>query len=280
MTALSEQYKDITKVMAFDDAKDNFRIACRYGMKARLKWIGGETFSADELVVDRLLPIARDGLKAKKVRPRDIDRYLGVLERRVKEGQTGSQWALDSLASMHEDSRVEERYRALTASMYNRQLEGRPVHTWPLAELEESVDWRDSYRRVSQVMTTDLFTIGPEDLVDLAANLMDWEHIRHVPVEDNKGRLVGLISHRQLLRLVARGVKKDGTPVAVREIMTPSPVTVAPETETLEAIAIMRRNRVSCLPVVEGDNKLLGIVTERDFINAAAKLFEEELREK
>ena len=109
---------------------------------------------------------------------------------------------------------------------------------------------------------------------------MDWEHSRHVPVEDNEGRLVGLISHRQLLRLVARGVQKDGEPVAVREIMTPTPVTVGPETETLDAIAMMRKNRVSCLPVVEGDNKLVGIVTERDVINAAAKLFEEELREK
>ena len=44
-------------------------------------------------------------------------------------------------------------------------------------------------------------TVHPEDLVDLAASVMEWEHIRHVPVEDTDGRLVGLVSHRALLRL-------------------------------------------------------------------------------
>jgi CBS domain-containing protein/gamma-glutamylcysteine synthetase len=279
MTALSEEHDNITKVMNFDDAQHNFMMACRYGLKARLQWIGGETFSADELILDRLLPLAREGLKAKRIRPRDIARYMGVLEERAESGQTGSQWALDSLAAMADKGNLEERYRALTSCMYTRHVEGRPVHVWPSADLEAGVDWRENYRKVSQVMKTDLFTIGPEDLVDLAANLMDWEHIRHVPVEDNRGRLVGLVSHRQLLRLVARGIKTQGEPVAVREIMKPSPVTVGPETETLEAIGLMREHRVSCLPVVEGDNKLVGIVTERDFLNAAAKLFEEELRE-
>lgn len=280
MTSLSEMYDDITKVMSFDDAKRNFMAACRYGLNARMHWIGGETFTVDDLLLDRLLPSAREGLALKGVRGQDIDRYLSVLEERVRSGQTGSQWAFDSLAAMQDETLKTERYRALAASMYNRHIEGRPVHTWPFAQPQQYLDWRDSYRKVSQVMTTDLFTVGPEDLVDLAANLMDWEHIRHVPVEDTRGRLVGLVSHRQLLRLVARGIKTRSDPVAVREIMTPAPLTVGPEVETLDAIAIMRDNRVSCLPVVEDDNKLVGIVTERDFINAAAKLFEEELREK
>jgi CBS domain-containing protein len=280
MTALSEEYEDISKVMNFDDAKNNFMMACRYGMNARMQWIGGKTLSANDLVLDRLIPAAREGLAAKNVRTRDIDRYLGVVEERVRSGRTGSQWTFDSLAAMPDKSRVEERYRALTASMYYQQLRGQPVHTWPLADLEAHVDWRDSYRTVSQFMTTDLFTVGPEDLVDLAANLMDWEHIRHVPVEDNEGRLVGLVTHRQLLRLVARRGSKEDEPVAVREIMTPAPVTVRPDTETLDAIAAMRKHRVSCLPVVEEDLKLVGIVTERDFVNAASKLFESELRDK
>lgn len=114
--------------------------------------------------------------------------------------------------------------------------------------------------------------------MDLAASLMDWEHIRHVPVEAPDGRLVGLVSHRSLLRLLGRGVKRGAPTVAVRDVMTPDPLTVGPLTETLEAIATMRQNRVSCLPVVDANHKLLGIVTERDFIEVAARLFEEKLR--
>jgi CBS domain-containing protein len=151
------------------------------------------------------------------------------------------------------------------------------VHRWPLAEQSESEDWSTGYLTVGQFMSTDLFTMRPDDLVDLAASLMDWRHIRHVPVEDEGGHLVGLISHRTLLRLLARG-QHDGR-VAVKEIMKADPVTVTPATPTLEAIELMRARRVGCLPVVE-DDVLVGIVTAMDFLNASAKLFEERLTPK
>jgi len=128
-------------------------------------------------------------------------------------------------------------------------------------------------------MTTDLFTVHPEDVVDLAASLMDWRHIRHVPVEDNDGRLVGLVSHRSLLRLVGQGMKgKERQAVAVKDIMKRDPVTVTPATATLEAIELMRKHKVGCLPVVE-ETRLVGIITERDLIRVAAMLFEKHLRE-
>ena len=128
-------------------------------------------------------------------------------------------------------------------------------------------------------MTTDLFTVRPEDLVDLAASLMEWEHIRHVPVEDDEGRLVGLVSHRSLLRLVGRGLEQENRePVAVRDIMRTNPITATPDTTTLDAIGTMRRHKVSCLPVVKKD-RLVGIVTEHDLIKVAGRLLEDHLRE-
>jgi CBS domain-containing protein len=128
-------------------------------------------------------------------------------------------------------------------------------------------------------MKTDLFTVHPEDLVDLAASMMEWEHVRHVPVEDDDGQLVGLVSHRALLRLVGRGKAREGTqPVAVREIMAADPVTTTPQSSSLEAMRTMRRNKVGCLPVVS-EGRLVGIVTERDFIHVAAKLLEESLEQ-
>jgi CBS domain-containing protein len=109
---------------------------------------------------------------------------------------------------------------------------------------------------------------------------MDWQHVRHVPVEDEEGRLVGMLSHRDLLRLLSRrgaGAAREES-VTVREIMKPNPVTVGPQTPTLEAIDLMRTRGVGCLPVVER-GQLVGIVTAHDFLAVSARLFEERLRE-
>ena len=173
-------------------------------------------------------------------------------------------------------ARSHERCRALTAAALQRQQTGEPVHTWELATVDEASDWRHNFRTVGQFMTRDLFTVQPDDLVDLAANVMDWEHVRHVPVEDDEGRLVGLVSHRTLIRLLAQGEARGGQPIPVSRIMKSDPITVEPGTLTLTAIGLMRKHAVACLPVVEGD-KLVGILTERDLIEMAAQLFEEHL---
>ena len=129
---------------------------------------------------------------------------------------------------------------------------------------------------VGQFMATDLFTVRPDDLVDLAASVMTWRHIRHVPVEDAEGRLVGLVSHRALLKLLTTGGQANENPITVREIMTPAPITVSSTTPTLAAIEIMRQNRVGCLPVLD-DGRLVGIVTSFDFLDASAQLFKQHL---
>ena len=126
-------------------------------------------------------------------------------------------------------------------------------------------------------MSTDLFTVRPSDLVDLAASVMQWQHVRHVPVEDDQGHLVGLVFHRALLRPLTHGASGDGIePVSVRSIMKPDPVTVTLSTPRLKAIGIMRRCKVGCLPVVE-NNHLVGIITAQDFLDATARIFEQHL---
>lgn len=127
-------------------------------------------------------------------------------------------------------------------------------------------------------MSTNLFSVRSDDLVDLAASVMDWRHIRHVPVEDDEGRLVGLVTHRGLLRLLSQGVRaNNANPRTVRDIMVTNPLTVTPATPTLEAMEIMRRDKVGCLPVVEG-GQIVGIVTSFDFLDATARLFKEHLK--
>jgi CBS domain-containing protein len=278
MKALAEEYADVRNVLAFEEAKANLISAARSGLQAQLAWDGRHETAAD-LVRHRLLPLAREGLRARRVDEGDIERYLGVIEARVERGRTGAQWALDSLAAMGTRGPRHGRFRALTAAALDGQEGGRPVHEWPLARHDHTTEWRHSYRTVGRFMTRDLFTVRPDDLVDLAANLMHWRHIRHVPVEDDEGRLLGIVSHRDLVRILARGSAADRPrPVAVREIMHTDPITVSPDTDTIDAISIMRQNRIGCLPVV-ADGRLVGIVTERDFIGIAARLVEEQLRQ-
>jgi CBS domain-containing protein len=274
-----EAYGDISKRLNFDDAKTNFFAAARHGLNAQFTWLDGASFSASSLIRKELLPLARIGLKRAEVDPGDVDRYLDIIEDRVRSGQTGSQWMLKSLAALndtHESNDVLT--RALTSSSLAREKEGKPVHLWELAESAELGDWWQSYQTVGQFMSTDLFTLRPNDLVDLAASVMDWRHIRHVPVEDDEGRLVGLVTHRGLLRVMNHGSasRDDGKPLTVREIMKANPTSVSSATPSLEAIEIMRVSKIGCLPVVD-DGQLVGIVTSYDFLTATARLFKQQL---
>jgi CBS domain-containing protein/gamma-glutamyl:cysteine ligase YbdK (ATP-grasp superfamily) len=277
MVALPEEYGEIAKRLSFDDAKENFFAAARHGLNAQLRWLDGKSLSATALILNELLPLARAGLKEAKVDSKDIDKYLGIAEQRVRSGQTGAQWMLNSLASLNGQEPNEMRARVLTSTILARQKEGKPVHEWKLAATGELTDWSQSYQTVGQFMATDLFTLRPDDLVDLAASLMDWRHIRHVPVEDEAGRLVGLVTHRGLLRLLSRGsTAHNASSMTVREIMKVNPISVSSTTPTLEAIEIMRRSKIGCLPVVD-DDQLVGIVTSYDFLTATASLFKQHL---
>jgi CBS domain-containing protein/gamma-glutamyl:cysteine ligase YbdK (ATP-grasp superfamily) len=277
MVALPQAYGEIAKRLSFDDAKENFFAAARHGLDAQFRWLDGKSRSASSLILNDLLPLARAGLKADKVDANEIDKYLGIVEERVRSGRTGARWMLNSLAALNDHEPGDMRARTLTATILARQKENKPVHEWKLAAAGELTDWSQSYQTVGQFMATDLFTVRPDDLVDLAASLMDWRHIRHVPVEDEDGRLVGLVTHRGLLRLLSRGPNApSGSSLTVREIMKPNPTSVSSTTPTLEAIEIMRRAGIGCLPIVD-NNQLVGIVTSYDFLTATASLFKHHL---
>jgi CBS domain-containing protein/gamma-glutamyl:cysteine ligase YbdK (ATP-grasp superfamily) len=277
MVALPQAYGEIAQRLSFDDAKENFFAAARHGLNAQLRWLDGKSLSVTSLILNDLLPLARAGLKDDNVDSDDIDKYLGIVEERVRSGQTGARWMLNSFASLDEREPNEMRARTLTSTILARQKEDHPVHEWKLAEASELTDWSQSYQTVGQFMSTDLFTVRPDDLVDLAASLMDWRHIRHVPVEDEDGRLVGLVTHRGLLRLLSHGSNAPRvSSLTVREIMKPNPISVSSTTPTLEAIEIMRRDGIGCLPVVD-NNQLVGIVTSYDFLNATVSLFKHNL---
>ena len=272
---VTDRYGDIARTMPFDDAKENFQAAARLDLAAQFAWPERGSLPAGELILGELLPLARQGLLAMTIRPGDADRYLGVLEERVRSGRTGAQWLLDSYAGLGEEGGRLERLSVLVAAAAARQRRGEPVHAWPLARPDETGGGKPP-RTVGQVMTTELFTVHEDELVDLVAHIMHWQHIRHVPVEDQEHRLVGLVTPRSLLRLVRNdlGTPAGGAdePIPVRSIMEREVVTVGPDAPGREAVDLMRRRGIGCLPVVDGERRLVGIVTERDFPDRASPL--------
>jgi CBS domain-containing protein len=99
-----------------------------------------------------------------------------------------------------------------------------------------------------------------------------------VPVENDDGELVGLISHRDLLELISMRREGRSEPIAVRDIMRTELITVPPETPAVDALRLMRDRKIGCLPVVNG-NLLVGLITAYDFLTVSTRLFEERLAE-
>lgn len=276
MLGLGAEVPDVTQRMSFDDAKGNFFAAARNGVAAQLTWFDGEQVGARELVLERLLPLARRGLASAGIDAADAERYLGIVEERVTSAQTGSRWQLKSYNALADKGTIGERLNAITAATVARQWQNLPVARWDAARIEEGGGWKNNYVKVEQSMSTDFVTVQEDDALELVANLMVWEKIRHVPVEDRDHKLVGLVSYRAILRAVAGG--KSPADIAVRDVMRRKPVCVTPETSTLKAIEILRRGDFGSLPVVDGDGRLVGMVVARNFMAIAAELLEEKLQ--
>lgn len=279
ISGVLERYGNIAEHMSFDDARANFLAAARHGLDAQLSWVGAPPVPAHRLILDEMLPLARLGLETPRLEQENIDLYLGVIEERVRSRRTGAQWQLDSLAGLSDRGPLSERLSAITAATRARQREGRPVHTWELARIEEGGGWKQSYATVEQCMDTDIVTVNANEPVDLVANLMVWNNIRHVMVEDDDNRLIGLVSQRKLLSLVGTyHPERMEAPLPVSAVMQRDPVSVMPETATVEAIDLMRSNGWACLPVIK-DGHLVGVLTESRLMVIAGELLEQKLRE-
>ena len=276
---IAKSTPDFAERMEFDDAKANFLAASRVGLHAGMSWLDGESGPADRIILEKLLPAAEEGLAAYPVDPEEAAKYLDVVRRRVEAGVTGASWALRSMSKLKGAGTKGEQLAALTAATVRQQATGTPVSEWGPAELHEAGGWKYNYLRVEQYMTTSLTTVNQDELVELVAYLMDLRQVRHVLIEDKDHRLVGIVSYRSVLRLMAEGrtqAEAESTPVS--DVMERDPLTVAPETPTLEAIRKMREHQVSALPVVRG-GQLVGLVSETDFMPMAYQLLEDRLQE-
>ncbi len=139
--------------------------------------------------------------------------------------------------------------------------------------------------RVEDLMTSKVFTVEQHDLIDRVFFLIHYERIRHLPVVE-KGKVIGIVSDRDLYK--ALGPKSNsnaieaptgtGTaelhviPKKVQHIMHRGVITVTPETYASEAAAKMAENKIGALPVVDKDNKLVGILSSTDILRVFSKI--------
>ena len=125
---------------------------------------------------------------------------------------------------------------------------------------------------VKSVMTFHPASVGPEDDLGTAARLMVEGGFRHVPVVDTDGRVVGVLSERDVRARL--GVEVERFPAAAHELlaeevetaMNRAPITVGPDTPLREVLGIFSAEKVGALPVVDGEERLLGIVSYLDLL--------------
>lgn len=272
MIGMGDIYEDITKNISFADVRDNFGKAARYGIDSKFTWFKDKKIPACELVKE-LIPIARKGLQSRKVSKSDIDKYLNIIAARAKKHMNGARWQLRAFTKLIEETNRDEAITTLTASIIKNQKKGIPVHEWKMPELKDLHEYKPDQLTVEEFMVTDLFTVQKDDIIELVAEMMDWKKIRYTPVEDAKGNLVGLVTSRIILRHLIRNSKLNGKATMVKDIMLKNPKTIESDATILEAMNMMRENKIGCLPVVEG-KELVGIITEMDFLRISGRLIE------
>ncbi len=273
MEGLANKYADITQEISFEDVRDNFIKASRFGIDTKFTWCNDEKISAVELIHSKLLPIAREGLESHNVDADDIDLYMGIIEGRVRSHMNGARWTLRAYTKLKKEASEDEALTVLTNAMLKNQSKNIPVHEWDLPNLSDLKEYKPNHLRVGDFMTTDLFTVQKDDILDLVSEMMDWRKIRYTPVEDTKGRLVGLVSIRMILRSLTQNNDLESRPRTVKEIMLKDVVTISPNTTIVEAMDAMQERRIGCLPVVQ-DDELIGIITESDFLRITKRLLQ------
>jgi hypothetical protein len=129
---LVEDDRPIWTQMSFSAAEDNFHAGARDGIDARLYWPGVGEAPAAELILRKLLPMARDGLGRWGVDSADADRLMEILERRCVGLTNGASWQVSAFHRLYERLDRLDALREMTVRYREHMHSNAPVHTWPL----------------------------------------------------------------------------------------------------------------------------------------------------
>lgn len=132
---------------------------------------------------------------------------------------------------------------------------------------------------VEEVMSANVQTLSSTATLMDAIRVMSKHHIRHIPIVNASNRLLGLVTHRDVLaatdsKLRDPGERLDPGTYALHELMETNVLTVRPEDSLRSAALEMEKHRYGCVPVTT-DGMLVGIVTETDFVGVAINLLEQ-----
>ena len=132
---------------------------------------------------------------------------------------------------------------------------------------------------LDSIMTTDVVTIGVDDNLELAREIMRDQRIRHLPVVDGSNSLVGLITTTNVLAATDSFLRDDESKlhpeeIGVKDVMVSDVITVDETAGIRQAAVFLEKHRIGCLPVVT-DGELRGIVTDTDFVGVAINVLEQ-----
>ena len=125
VSALATLSQPVEAEIPFGDARESFYAAARHGLDARIAWLDGRSRPARSLILDELLPMARQGLRGHGVDAEEIERWLGLVEQRVRTRRTGSAWQSAYVERHGRD------FQPMLADYLEHQRSGAPVHEWP-----------------------------------------------------------------------------------------------------------------------------------------------------
>lgn len=126
VTAMAQMDVPIEDQIPHSSARDNFYAAARFGLRSSQQWLDGKTYNARELILEKLLPLAHQGLRALGVSTDESEKYLGIISERVTSVQNGASW--QRLFIQHNGNDM----AMLTQAYIKNQNSGEPVHKWRL----------------------------------------------------------------------------------------------------------------------------------------------------
>ncbi len=180
---------------------------------------------------------------------------------------------------LKELSRVNEQLKSTLSQSKDDLLKDKSLIRRRIAEFLDETKLKD-------IMSINVVTIRYNSPFSEVARKMKEFNIRHLPVVDRDNKLVGLITQRMLYKIKSPRRLMDGewyydeamlNDVILEHVMIKDVISLLPEEPMGTALLKMTHGQYGCIPVVDGEKRLVGVVTRKDVLKVAANFYEKEL---